>query len=142
LAGSEEIKRTIGLLGATGIGVGAIVGGGILALAGVAFAQTGSGAMLAFALNGFIAFLTVLSFSEMACAFPQSGGSYTFAKKVFSVQTAFGVGWVVWLASVAVAVLYSIGFAAYSVLALEKLWQIIFSRPPFSASLMASVVLR
>ena len=130
MAGSEEIKRTIGLLGATGIGVGAIVGGGILALAGVAFAQTGTGAMAAFTLNGLIAFFTVLSFSEMACAFPQSGGSYTFAKKVFSVQAAFGVGWVVWLASVAVAVLYSIGFAAYTVLALEKLWQMIVSRPP------------
>ena len=30
-------ERHIGLLGATGVGVGAIVGGGILALAGVAF---------------------------------------------------------------------------------------------------------
>ena len=33
--------RTMGLLDATGVGVGAIVGGGVLALAGVAFATTG-----------------------------------------------------------------------------------------------------
>ena len=55
-----ETERSIGLLGATSIGVGAIVGGGVLALAGVAFAATGPGAVLAFALNGLIALLTAL----------------------------------------------------------------------------------
>ena len=52
---SASPERSIGLFGATGIGVGAIVGGGVLALAGVAFAVTGPGAILAFALNGVIA---------------------------------------------------------------------------------------
>ena len=36
-----ETERRIGLFGATCIGVGAIVGGGILALAGTALEQTG-----------------------------------------------------------------------------------------------------
>ena len=88
------MQRTMGLAGATGVGVGAIVGGGILALAGVAFSATGPGAMLAFALNGIIAMLTALSFAEMAAAFPESGGTYTFAKKVLNVRIAFAVGWV------------------------------------------------
>ena len=48
------------------MGAGAIVGGGILALAGVAFATTGPSAIVAFALNGGIAFLTALSFAELA----------------------------------------------------------------------------
>jgi len=56
----SEMHRTTGLLGATGIGVGAIVGGGILALTGVAFATTGPSAIIAFALNGVIAFLTAM----------------------------------------------------------------------------------
>lgn len=60
---NTDSKRTIGLAGATGIGVGAIVGGGILALAGVAFSAAGQGAVAAFALNGFIAILTALSFA-------------------------------------------------------------------------------
>ena len=59
----SEGQRTIGLIRATGIGVGAIVGGGVLALAGVAFATTGPGAILAFALNGIIALMTVHSFA-------------------------------------------------------------------------------
>ena len=73
LDGMEEgavAPRSLGLLGATGIGVGAIVGGGILALAGVAFAATGPAALLAFALNGVIAVLTALSFAEISAAFP------------------------------------------------------------------------
>lgn len=115
--------RSMGLLGATGIGVGAIVGGGILALAGVAYAATGPSAVLAFALNGLIAFVTVLSFAEMSSTFPESGGTYTFAKKVLSVESAFTVGWVVWFASILAGVLYALGFASYALLVIRHLWR-------------------
>ena len=118
-----NIQRSIGLWGATGIGVGAIVGGGILALAGVAFAATGPGAMVAFALNGVIAALTALSFAELASTFPESGGTYTFAKKTLSGEAAFMVGWVVWLASIVAAVLYALGFASYASFAALNLFE-------------------
>lgn len=111
----------MGLAGATGIGVGAIVGGGILALSGTAFALTGPGAIAAFALNGLIAILTALSFAELATAFPQSGGPYAFAKRVVSVGAAFGVGWIVWFASIVAAALYASGFAAFALEALRSL---------------------
>ncbi len=120
----EQGHRHLGLLGATGVGVGAIVGGGILALAGVAFAATGPSAMLAFALNGLIAGLTALSFAEMSTSFPESGGTYTFAKKVLSVETAFLVGWVVWFASIVAAVLYALGFASFALILVRRLWEI------------------
>ncbi len=126
--------RTLGLWGATGVGVGAIVGGGILALAGVAFSATGPGAILAFALNGLVALLTALSFAEMSAAFPESGGTYTFSKKVLSVQAAFVVGWVVWFASIVASVLYALGFAAYAVVGIEKIWGIFFGNAPFPLS--------
>lgn len=101
--------RHIGLLGATGIGVGAIVGsaivgGGILALAGAVFATTGPSAINAFGLNGVI-----------ARRFHESGGTYTYAKKVLSIEVAFLVGWVVWFASILAGVLYALGFAAFAV---------------------------
>ena len=115
-------ERTLGLFGATGVGVGAIVGGGILALAGAAFAATGPSAIVAFALNGVIAILTALSFAEVSSKFSQSGGTYTFAKKVLSVEAAFTVGWVVWFASIVASVLYAFGFAQFAVVILEQLW--------------------
>jgi len=118
---NRSLERHIGLLGATGVGVGAIVGGGILVLGGVALAQTGPGAIVAFAVNGVVATLTALSFAELSSKFPESGGAYTFAKKVLSVRTAFAVGWVLWFASIVAAVLYALGFATYAVLLLESL---------------------
>lgn len=117
----SKATRTIGLLGATGIGVGAMVGGGILALAGVAFSVSGPSAILAFLLNGLIAFITALSFAEMAAANPQSGGTYTYAKKALTLQMAFGVGWVVWFASLVAAVLYALGFGAFAWFAIQQI---------------------
>jgi APA family basic amino acid/polyamine antiporter len=118
---SSATSRTIGFFGALGIGVGAMVGGGILALAGVAFAVSGPSAILAFVINGVIAFITALSFAEMASANPQSGGTYTYAKKALSLQVAFGVGWIVWFASLVAAVLYALGFGAFAVFALQQI---------------------
>jgi len=113
--------RNIGLLGATGIGVGAIVGGGILVLGGVGVAAAGPSVLVAFALNGVIAFVTALSFAELATAFPENGGQYAYARRTFSVRAAFGVGWVMTFAHVVAAVLYALGFGAYAVAALEAL---------------------
>ena len=121
MSASPSAERHLGLLGATGVGVGAIVGSGILALAGVAFATTGPSAILAFALNGCIAFLTVFSFGELAARFPQSGGTYTYARNVLTVEAAFAVGWVVWFASVVGAVLYAMGFAVFLVPFAERI---------------------
>jgi len=125
-----SLKRTIGLFGATSIGVGAIVGGGILALAGVAFSTTGPSAILAFALNGVIAFLTALTFAEMSSTFPESGGPYLFSKKVMSIRAAFVVGWIVWFASILAAVLYAIGFASFGVIAINRVWMSYAGMPP------------
>ena len=141
MAHGPDSERSIGLLGATSIGVGAIVGGGILALAGAAFTATGPSAVLAFALNGLIALLTALSFAELSSAFPQSGGTYTFAKKVLSVDAAFAVGWVVWFASIAAGALYSLGFGYFATVALDHLWQSRFGQSPAWLTGPASVTL-
>lgn len=134
-----EPQRRIGLAGATGIGVGAIVGGGILALAGTALATTGPSAILAFAANGLIAIITALSFAELSTAFPQSGGTYTFAKRVLAVAPAFAVGWVVWFASIIAAVLYALGTATFVVTAVQAVMEASGAVPP--AWIGASAVL-
>jgi basic amino acid/polyamine antiporter, APA family len=113
--GPAEQARAIGFVGAAGIGVGAIVGGGIFVLGGVAVAEAGPGAMVAFALNGVIAFITAVAFAELATAFPQNGGQYLYARRAFSVRAAFGVGWLMVFAHVVAGVLYALGFAAYAV---------------------------
>lgn len=120
-----QSERSIGFAGAIGIGVGAIVGGGILALAGVAFSVTGPSAILAFALNGVIAIITALSFAELSAAFPESGGTYVFSKKVLSIRAAFAVGWIVWFASIVAAVLYAVGAGYFIGILIDRLASVI-----------------
>lgn len=119
---ADETGRTLGLVRATLVGVGAIVGGGVLALAGTAFASAGPAALLAFAINGVIALVTARSFAGMARAFPHSGGSYYFAKMILSVRAAFAFGWVVWFASIVAGVLYALGFAVYALLIVREVF--------------------
>ncbi|MCB9580852.1 MAG: amino acid permease [Polyangiaceae bacterium] len=130
----------MGLSGATGVGVGAIVGGGILVLAGVAFRATGPSAILAFALNGVIAVITALSFAEMSSSFPESGGTYTFAKKVLNVRAAFAVGWILWFAYIVAGVLYALGFAEYAVAMAADVWRALGSTPPADLQSRRTVV--
>jgi len=103
----------LGLFGATLVGVGAMVGAGIFVLCGVAMHHAGPGAIVAFALCGLLSVLTAFSFAELAAAFPESGGGYVFAKKVFPIGGAFAAGWVLWFAYIVACALYSLGFASF-----------------------------
>jgi APA family basic amino acid/polyamine antiporter len=108
-------ERTLGTLDATLIGLGAIVGGGILALGGHAIARVGPAALLVFAVNGVVALLTAGAFAELATRFPVGGGAYAYARRIVSVQAAFGVGWVLWFAYIVAGVLYALGFGVFSI---------------------------
>lgn len=123
-------ERVLSLFGATGIGVAAIIGGGVLALAGPAFSSAGPSATLAIALNGVIALVTAMSFAELSTAFPQSGGAYVFASKVLSIRAAFAVGWVLWFAYIVACVLYALGFAAFALLLLQEVCAAFGWAPP------------
>ncbi len=106
----------MGVFGATLVGLGGILGGGLLMLAGVAFRDAGPSALLAFGLNCVVAWLTAMSVTECSTMFPESGGAYMFSKKVLSVRAAFAVGWILWFAYIVAAVLYALGAAQFSVI--------------------------
>ena len=129
-AGAEEDGRTIGLGGATGIGVGAIVGGGIFVLAGVAYLEAGPAATVAFAVNAVLAYIAVFSFAELTTRFPENGGTYAFAKKALSVRSAFAVGWVLWFAHIVTAVLYALGFATFTAIGLSEAFTVLGHEAP------------
>lgn len=122
--------RTVGLVGATGVGVGAIVGGGVFVLAGIAYVEAGPAATLAFALNAVIAYVAAFSFAELATRFPENGGTYAFAKKVLSVRSAFAAGWVLWFAHIVTAVLYALGFATFTVIGLVEILSALGAKAP------------
>jgi basic amino acid/polyamine antiporter, APA family len=108
-----ELNRSLGFWGATGIGIGAIIGTGIFVLIGVASGLAGPAVILSFIIAGFVALLTGLSTAELSSFIHESGGSYIYTTKAFGEFPGFVVGWMKSFDYIVGASAVSVGFAAY-----------------------------
>ncbi|WP_049980268.1 APC family permease [Halolamina rubra] len=104
-------EAELGLLDATMIGMGAMIGAGIFVLTGLAAEIAGPAAILVFALNGVVTAFTGLSYAELAASIPKSGGGYAFVREIFSDLPSFIMGWMLWFAYMIAGGLYALGFA-------------------------------
>ncbi|MFB6124789.1 MAG: APC family permease [Halanaeroarchaeum sp.] len=104
-------RRDLGLLDATMIGMGAMIGAGIFVLTGLAADIAGPAAILVFGLNGIVTGFTGLSYAELAAAIPKSGGGYAFVRETFADLPSFLMGWMLWFAYMIAGALYALGFA-------------------------------
>jgi amino acid transporter len=102
---------SLGLLDATMIGMGAMIGAGIFVLTGLAADMTGPAAVLVFVLNGVVTTFTAMAYAELASAIPKSGGGYAFVEAVFGDVVSFLMGWMLWFAYMIAGALYALGFA-------------------------------
>ena len=109
--GERSPEAELGLLDATMIGMGAMIGAGIFVLTGLAAEIAGPAAILVFALNGAVTAFTGLSYAELAAAIPKSGGGYAFVREVFDDLPSFLMGWMLWFAYMIAGALYALGFA-------------------------------
>lgn len=108
------LKRELGLIELTLMGVGMILGAGIYVLVGIAGVQAGPSLWLAFVVAGIISLLTGLSYAELASAFPKAGSSFNYVKHAFKNNSlAFVSGWVFIASAVVAAATVSLGFAQY-----------------------------
>ena len=110
-AGSRQPEAELGLLDATMIGMGAMIGAGIFVLTGLAAEIAGPAAILVFALNGVVTAFTGLSYAELAASIPKSGGGYAFVREIFDDLSSFIMGWMLWFAYMIAGALYALGFA-------------------------------
>ncbi|WP_253737163.1 APC family permease [Halohasta salina] len=101
----------LGLLDATMIGMGAMIGAGIFVLTGLAAEIAGPAAILVFTLNGVVTAFTGLSYAELAASIPKSGGGYAFVREIFDDLPSFLMGWMLWFAYMIAGALYALGFA-------------------------------
>lgn len=108
-----ELTRSLGFWGATGIGIGAIIGTGIFVLIGVASGVAGPAVILSFIIAGFVALLTGLSSAELSSFIHESGGSYIYTAKAFGQFPGFVIGWMKSFDYLVGASAVSVGFAAY-----------------------------
>ncbi len=110
-----EIKfsRELGLLEATTLGVGAMIGAGIFILSGMAAGIAGPAAILSYVLCGLMTLFTALSYSELSSSIPLAGGGYTFVHQGLGGYIAFLNGWALIFGSVVACALYALGFAEH-----------------------------
>ncbi len=109
--GERSPDADLGLLDATMIGMGAMIGAGIFVLTGLAAEIAGPAAILVFVLNGVVTAFTGLSYAELASSIPKSGGGYAFVREVFDDFSSFLMGWMLWFAYMIAGGLYALGFA-------------------------------
>ena len=110
-----SFNRTIGLFGATSIGVGALLGAGIYVLIGSAAGHAGPSVILSYFLCGSLAFVTTLMYAELSKNIPRSGGGYTYVYDILGSFGGFTTGWFLALGSLLASSVYAIGFAEYAI---------------------------
>ncbi len=96
------------------MGVGGMVGGGIFSVLGLAIAQAGHAAPVAFTLSGIVALLTGLSYARLGVAFHSDGGSFTYLEHAFRHPNISGLGgWLLLVGYIGTMALYSFTFGVY-----------------------------
>ena len=103
----------MGLLGATTLGIGALMGAGIYVLIGIAASHAGPAVWLAYLVCGLLSLLSVAVFAELSRKVPVAGGGYAFAYNALGSFWGFMTGWLLALGSIFACAMYAIGFANY-----------------------------
>jgi APA family basic amino acid/polyamine antiporter len=116
------LKKVLGALDLTSLGVGAIIGTGIFVITGAAAAKyAGPGIVLSFLFAAIACAFAALAYAEVASMIPASGSAYTYAYTAFGEIIAWVIGWVLILEYVVATSAVAIGWSGYFVKILHNL---------------------
>ncbi len=96
-----DLPRRIGFYGASAIMVGIIIGSGIFRTPTTIAQNLGSPAtiLILWGVGGLLSLFGALTYAELACMYPQSGGVYVFLREGLGRPVAFVFGWTYMLIS-------------------------------------------
>lgn len=118
----HSLKRALGALNLTALGIGAIIGTGIFVLTGtVAAVNAGPAVVLSFILAGIASIFAALCYSEFASLVPMAGSAYTYGYATLGEIIAWIIGWDLVLEYALGAVTVAIGWSGYVVSFLRDL---------------------
>ena len=109
----RTLKRSLGIVECTLMGVGVMLGAGIYALVGQAAMLAGNTVWISFLAASVVASFTGLSYAELSSFIPKAGGEYYYAGRAFGPCLAFLVTWLLLLGIAVCAATVAIGFAGY-----------------------------
>jgi APA family basic amino acid/polyamine antiporter len=94
LHGEQRLRRVLGPVQLSSLGIGAIIGTGIFVLTGVAaHDRTGPALMLSFVAAGVTCIFAALCYAEFASMVPVAGSAYTYAYATMGELFAWIIGW-------------------------------------------------
>ncbi len=94
MAGEHRLRRVLGPVQLTSLGVGATIGTGIFVLTGVAAnSKAGPALMLSFIVAGIACIFAALCYAEFASMVPVAGSAYTYAYATLGELFAWIIGW-------------------------------------------------
>ncbi|WP_159015216.1 amino acid permease [Cognatiluteimonas profundi] len=112
-AEKRSLKRQLGPIQLTLLGVGAIIGTGIFVLTAEAGQKAGPGMMVAFVIAAVVCALAALAYSELAAMIPVAGSAYTYTYGVLGESLAWVVGWALVLEYAIAAGAVAVGWSGY-----------------------------
>jgi basic amino acid/polyamine antiporter, APA family len=89
----HQLRRAVGALDLTALGLGAIIGTGIFVIIGEAIAESGPAIVLSFVLAGVTCAFSALAFAELASTIPVAGSAYTYSYATMGELVAWIIGW-------------------------------------------------
>ncbi len=94
MAGEHQLRRVLGPISLTALGVGAIIGAGIFVMTGqVAAVDAGPAIVVSFTFAALGCALAALCYAEFAAMVPIAGSAYTYAYATLGELFAWIIGW-------------------------------------------------
>jgi len=94
MAGDHSLKRALGPVSLTALGVGAIIGAGIFVATGEAARNVaGPALMISYVVAGLTCVFAALCYAEFASMAPVAGSAYTYAYATMGELFAWIIGW-------------------------------------------------
>ena len=113
----HHLKREIGLLDATMMVAGSMIGSGIFLVTSEMARNVGSPGLilLMWIVSGIITLIAALGYGELSAMMPKAGGQYIYLREAFNPMIGFLFGWTVFMViQTGVIAAVAIAFATYT----------------------------
>ncbi|MGZ3435729.1 MAG: amino acid permease [Gemmatimonadaceae bacterium] len=118
----HTLRRALGALNLTTLGIGAIIGAGIFVLTGTAAAKfAGPAIVLSFIVSGFGCLFAGLCYAEFASMIPIAGSAYTYGYATLGEFVAWIIGWDLILEYLFGASTVAVGWSGYFTAFMDQL---------------------
>lgn len=133
----SKLKQSLGLLDATLLVAGSMIGSGIFIVTAPMMRDIGSAAwmIVLWVLTGLITIFAALSYGELAGMMPNAGGQYVYIQRAYGKMMSFLYGWTVFtVIQTGVIAAVAVAFAKYAGVFFPVLNDVFLKTPIFNVS--------